>query len=64
MISYFTDDDACDEVRTVLLDLEGGAEKYELYLLDEKHDNESIGYVTNGSTLEIRPNTVLLLQSV
>ena len=63
MISYFIDDDTCKEIHNIKLDFEGGADEYEVFLLDNEHDAQSIGYVKVNSFIEIKPNTVLLLKS-
>lgn len=64
MISYYTDDDECKEKCVVELDFKGGSDTYEILLLDDSHNAESIGTVNAGEKLEMQPNTVCLLKSV
>jgi hypothetical protein len=63
MIAYFTDDDACTEVRELTLDLKNGADAYEVLLLDSEKDCEGIGSVNAGDTIRMMPNTVCLLRA-
>ena len=62
MISYFTDDDNNTETRTVELDFDGCAQEYEVILLDKTHDAECVGTVSAGDSINIEPNTVILLK--
>ena len=48
----------------IQLDIKNGAEKYEMYLLDEDHDNELVGTVKAGDTLTLKPQSVVYLKSV
>ena len=63
MISYFTDDDDCKEPCELALDFKGGEKNYEMLLLDETHDAESVGTASCGETIRLMPNTVCLLKS-
>lgn len=63
MLSYFCEaDDATDG--EILLDIKNGAEKYEMYLLDQDHDNEFVGEVKAGDLLTLKPQSVVYLKSV
>ena len=63
MLSYFAEeDDATDG--EILLDIKNGAEKYEMYLLDETHDNELVGIAKAGDLLTLKPQSVVYLKSV
>ena len=64
MISYFTDDDTCTEIREIALDFVGADGEFEMFLLDRDKDAESVGTVTAGSHIKMAPNTVCLLKSV
>ncbi len=64
MFSHYTDDDEEIGEKTVTLNIVGGAEKYEVYLLDETHSEEQIGTVKNGETVRIVPNSVVLLKAL
>ena len=64
MLSYYTDNDECDEIKHIKLDFTGGADKYDVYLLDKDHDDECVGTVNNGEQIAVSPNTVVLLKSV
>lgn len=64
MVAYFQDDDSCVDMRTLKLDFIGGADRYEVILLDELHDAKAVGNIAVGSYLELRPNTVVLLKSL
>ena len=63
MVTYFSDnDDATDG--EVVLDIKNGAEKYEMYLLDEDHDNELVGEVKACEVLTLKPQSVVYLKSI
>ena len=59
---YNTLDDACEDVREILLELNGD-EEYEMLLLDSTHDAESVGSVSSGMKIKLMPNTVCLLKT-
>ena len=63
MISRYTDDDNEKGTKTVKLELQGGAGVYEMFLLDDKYDAESIGFIDSASCIEMKPNMVVLLKS-
>ena len=64
MLSCYTDDDGCEEVKYITLDFTGGTEEYEMYLLDNDHDDQCVGKVNNGEQIAVFPNTVVVLKSV
>jgi hypothetical protein len=64
MISYFTDDDTCEEPCNILLDFCGGSDRYEIRMLDRDRDMESIGIIAANEKITLAPNTVCLLKSV
>ena len=64
MISYFTDDDDCKESCDITLDFCGGANKYEIWILDNEKDMERIGFIATNEKITLSPNTVCLLKSV
>jgi len=61
MLCHYTDDDTATETKTVQLDLYGGADSYDLYLLDAATDAACTGKFTGGS-ITLAPNTVVLLK--
>ena len=64
MVSYFTDDDNCNELISLKLDFVDGANNYEVSLPDNNNDFQSVGSVAVGSTVEMKPNTVILFKSL
>lgn len=64
MVSYFTDDDNCNELISLKLDFVDGANNYEVFLPDNNNDFQSVGSVAVGSTVEMKPNTVILFKSL
>ena len=62
MVTYYTNEIA--EAKTAVLDFIGGAEQYELLLLDDEKNMESAGIFRPGDDLTLQPNTVALLQSI
>lgn len=64
MLAHFTDDDAEVGEKTIAFNFAGGADTFEVYLLDEEHTNERIGTVKNGESIRIKPNSVVLLKAV
>ncbi len=63
MIAYFNDNDEDKSERKITLSLEGGAEKYDLYILDETRDCELVKIIRNGGKVTMKKNTVCLLRS-
>lgn len=63
MICNYTDDDNEHSSKTVTLDVAGGAEEYEMFLLDKEHSMESVGKISENSRIEMPPNSVVLLKS-
>lgn len=65
MLTYFTNDAEATE-ESVTLKLDGNsAECYSLFLLDEAHDADNMGYVVANDgeiTLTMTPNSVVLLE--
>ncbi len=64
MVSFYTDDDECTDACEIELGFENGANTYEIFSLDTEHDAESVGTVSVGDKIKMRPNTVWLLKSV
>ncbi|MBR2365677.1 MAG: hypothetical protein IKM36_03805 [Oscillospiraceae bacterium] len=62
LLCYYTDDDTVTETKTVRLDLTGGADSYDMYLLDADTDAACTGVFTGGC-ITLAPNTVVLLKS-
>jgi len=64
LISYFTDDDACDEVREIELDFGSVSSQFEMLLLDKERNGESVGFVSSTEKIKMAPNTVCLLKEI
>ena len=64
MISRYTDDDSCIGIKKLKLEILGGAKCYEMFVLDEAKNAESVGLVAADAVLEMKPNMVVLLRSV
>ena len=62
MLCTYTDDDDDTALREVELNLTGGAEEYEVWLLDEDHTMECIGK-TAGGTLPLPARAGVLLKA-
>ena len=62
MISFYNDNDNDTSVKTTDLDITGGKEEYEIYLLDEDNNADKVGIYKKGTPLEIKHNTVILLK--
>ena len=60
MVVYYTDKDDMPK-KEIKLDLSGGADKYEFYLIDEEHTNEFIGEIKKDETIIMKPNSVAFL---
>lgn len=63
MLSTYTDDDSATGLRNVELSLTGGAEEYEVWLLDDEHTMECIGKVAKNGTLPLPVRSVVLLKA-
>lgn len=63
MLTYYTDNDHA-ESKDVHVELDGGAEKYELYLLDENHNCELIQTVGKEFDITLEATSVLLAVNV
>lgn len=63
MICYYTDDDREKNNKTVKLHVSGGADCYEVILLDKDHNMEENGSVNSKDQIEMRPNSVVLLRA-
>ena len=46
------------------LDFVDGSNNYEVFLMDNNNDFQSVGSVAVGSTVEMKPNTVILFKSL
>ena len=62
MLCTYTDDDEDTALREVELELNGGAEEYEVWLLDEDHTMECVGKAAKNSTLPLPARSVVLLK--
>lgn len=62
MLCTYTDDDDDTALRSVQLELTGGAEEYEVWLLDEDNTMECIGKVAKNGTLPLPARSVVLLK--
>lgn len=63
LLTYYTDDDNAEE-KTVHVALNDGADKYELYLLDQDHDCDLIGAVESEFSITLKNTSVLLVKSI
>ncbi len=63
MIVYYTDEEDTALPKEVKLDLQGGADKYKFYLIDEDHTNDLIGEIKKDTTITLKPNSVAFLIS-
>ena len=50
--------------KEIALSLSGGADAYEIFLLDENHDNVSVGIWHPGETISAENMSVILLKSL
>jgi len=64
MLCHYTDDDEDHESRTVSLQLMGGANSYEVFLLDKDHNMESMKTISNIGEITVTPNSVVLLKTI
>ena len=63
MLSYYVDDDDCEEPFDVQLDFIGSGETFDMILLDGEHDAEFVQKVKSGETVTLLPNTGCLLKT-
>lgn len=64
MLCYYTDRAEGAESKTISSDFFGGANRYEVFLLDEKTNGEKVGVVAKDAEIKLEKNTVLLLKSL
>lgn len=63
MLIYYSDNDSAEE-REITVDLKNGAERYEVWLLDETHDYEKISVAEKSFKIKLLPQSVVYLKSV
>lgn len=63
MLAYYTDDDAAGD-KTVRVELDGGAEQYEIYLLDKEHNCELVQTVGKEFDMVLSNASVVLVKSI
>lgn len=63
MLCYYSDDDAAEE-KSIHIEMQMASDKYELYLLDEEHEETLVNVVENSFDITLKSNSVVLLKNV